>query len=202
LNQEDLVWVAGSTQAPEEELVLNVFSKLAIHYPTMKLILVPRHPERFAEVAGLIEATNQPWCRRSESPTQIHNPNWRIFLGDSVGELRWWWGVADIGFVGGSFGDRGGQNMIEPCAYGVATCFGPNTRNFSDIVKLLVDDAACQQLNSPDELLPWIESMVIDAEKRQSLGLRGQETCRKHKGAIDRTWQQILRLVEPGLHSP
>ena len=92
--------------------------------------------------------------------------------------------------------------MIEPCAYGVATCFGPNTRNFSDIVKLLVDDAACQQLNSPDELLPWIEFMVIDAEKRQSLGLRGQETCRKHKGAIDRTWQQILRLVEPGLHSP
>ena len=124
---------------------------------------------------------------------------WKIFLGDSVGELRWWWGLADIGFVGGSFGDRGGQNMIEPCAYGVATCFGPNTKNFADIVKLLLDDRACQQLPTQEELFPWVESLIQDTHLRQQLALNARETCQKHKGAIDRTWIEIQRLLESGL---
>ena len=199
LTPKDIVWVAGSTQAPEEELVLRVFCALAKTHSMLKLILVPRHPERFEEVAKQMESTGFSLVRRSQMRPNEAIGEWKIFLGDSVGELRWWWGLADIGFVGGSFGDRGGQNMIEPCAYGVATCFGPNTKNFADIVKLLLDDRACQQLQAQDELLPWVKSLIEVPAIRQQLGLKARETCQKHKGAIDRTWIEILRLLESGL---
>jgi len=195
LTTEHTVLLAGSTQSPEETLVLNAFLGLANRFPNLKLVLVPRHVERFAEVAKAIEESGLPWARRSESHNVVTDSNWRIFLGDSVGELRWWWGLADIGFVGGSFGDRGGQNMIEPCAYGVATCFGPNTRNFSDIVNLLLEAKACEQLQSPEELQPWIESMLLDSNKRDAMAGLAIQVCRKHRGASQRSWENLQRFL-------
>ena len=195
LTVSDLVWVAGSTQSPEEELILRTFVELSPRFPQLKLILVPRHPERFDDVAKLIELTNQPWARRSESNSQHVGQSWKIFLGDSVGELRWWWGLAQLGFVGGSFGDRGGQNMIEPCAFGVATCFGPNTKNFADIVKLLLDDNACSQLHHPDELGPWLERMILSPADREIMAQSAIATCQMHRGASLRTWDHIERLL-------
>ncbi len=185
------VWVAGSTQSPEEEIVLKIFCDLSQRFPELKLILVPRHPERFDAVAKLIESTGLPWFRRSQLGQPVQDSQWKIFLGDSVGELRWWWGLAEIGFVGGSFGDRGGQNMIEPCAFGVATSFGPNTKNFKDIVSLLLKDNACDQLQSPDELKTWVESLLLDPRQREMLGKRAAQVAASHRGAIDRTWDGI-----------
>lgn len=195
ISDTDLVWVAGSTQAPEEDLILKTFVELSHPFPNLKLIMVPRHPERFLEVAKLIASTTLPWARRSELPATVLDPTWKIFLGDSVGELRWWWGLADIGFVGGSFGDRGGQNMIEPCAYGVATCFGPNTKNFADIVKLLLDADAAKELQVASELRPWIESMIVDPNERQRMSKSATETCQSQRGASQRTWEQIEHLL-------
>ena len=195
LTAEHTVLLAGSTQSPEEALVLKSFLDLADRFPNLKLILVPRHVERFAEVAKAIEVSGLPWARRTESQTVATDPNWRVFLGDSVGELRWWWGLADIGFVGGSFGDRGGQNMIEPCAYGVATCFGPNTRNFSDIVQLLREANACEQLQNPEDLRPWIESMLVDSKKRAAMASQAIQVCKKHRGASQRSWENLQRFL-------
>ena len=195
LTTEHTVFLAGSTQSPEESLVLSTFLELAHRFPNLKLILVPRHVERFSEVAKAIEASGLPWARRSTSHTVVTDPNWRIFLGDSVGELRWWWGLANIGFVGGSFGDRGGQNMIEPCAYGVATCFGPNTRNFADIVHLLLEEKACEQLQSPEELRPWVESMLIDSKKRDAMSSQAIQVCQRHRGANLRSWINLQRFL-------
>lgn len=195
ISDTDLVWVAGSTQAPEEDLILKTFVELSHLFPNLKLIMVPRHPERFLEVAKLIESTTLPWARRSELPATVLDPTWKIFLGDSVGELRWWWGLADIGFVGGSFGDRGGQNMIEPCAYGVATCFGPNTKNFADIVKLLLDADAAKELQVASELRPWIESMIVDPNERQRMSRSATQTCQSQRGASQRTWEKIEHFL-------
>jgi 3-deoxy-D-manno-octulosonic-acid transferase len=218
LNDTHSVLLAGSTQSPEESLMIDAFLAIADRYPNLKLIVVPRHVERFDEVAKLIEAklaklanaTCIAWARRSEKPSTInpssentstagkssaYNSNWRIFLGDTVGELRWWWGLADIGLVGGSFGDRGGQNMIEPCAYGVATCFGPNTRNFSDIVEVLLDEKACVQLQSPVELQPWIESMLTDSELRKIMTAQARNVCQSHRGATQKSWENIQRFL-------
>ena len=195
LTTEHTVFLAGSTQSPEESLVLSTFLELADRFPNLKLILVPRHVERFSEVAKAIEASGLPWARRSTSHSVVTDPNWRIFLGDSLGELRWWWGLANIGFVGGSFGDRGGQNMIEPCAYGVATCFGPNTRNFADIVHILLEEKACEQLQSPEELRPWVESMLIDSKKRDAMSSQAIQVCQRHRGANSRSWVNLQRFL-------
>ncbi len=193
----DLIWVVGSTQHPEEQIILEAFAKLRANLPNLRMILVPRHKERFDDVAKRIQSTGIPWDRRSRlnDSTSI-NPEWQIFLGDSIGELRWWWGMADIGFVGGSFGDRGGQNMIEPCAFGVATSFGPNTKNFRDIVALLRDKNACKQFEVPSEIVPWVMDMAHHPELRIEMGKRAASVASEHRGATERTWTELRKLLE------
>ena len=189
------VWLCGSTQAPEEKICLDTFCEIAVRFPSLKLILVPRHSERFDEVAKMVSHTKLAWARRSAMADQAIDPNWRVFLADSVGELRWWWGLADLGFVGGSFGSRGGQNMIEPCAYGVATCYGPNTRNFTDIVQILQEAGAATELPNPEALKPWIIRMIEDQPSRSMITQRAVAVTQQHRGATDRTWEKILEIL-------
>ncbi len=195
LEIDSLVLLAGSTQSPEEAMMLDVFQTLAPTNPKLRLILVPRHAERFDEVASRIAASGLRWSRRSESVEVVARRDWQVFLADSIGELRWWWGLADIGFVGGSFGDRGGQNMIEPCAYGVATSFGPNTKNFADIVHLLRDAQACEQFAAPEQVQPWIEAMIHDPTRRIAMSERAIEVTRQHRGALQKTLAHLHGLL-------
>ena len=149
---DDIVFLAGSTQEPEEQIAVDIFRRLAPQHPRLRLILVPRHPERFDAVAKLLDDV-RPRLAAPLATERSRNPQLAavepraarrpILLVDTVGELGAWWGTATIAFVGGSFGSRGGQNMIEPAAYGAAVSFGPNTWNFRDIVAaLLAADAA------------------------------------------------------------
>ncbi|GAF72732.1 unnamed protein product, partial [marine sediment metagenome] len=135
---EQLVFLAGSTQAPEEVLALQSYRQLVVAHPRLRLVMVPRHPERFNEVARMLEAAGVSWQRRSRLGESGDQLDWQVLLVDTVGELGAWWGRANVALVGGSLGSRGGQNMIEPAAYGAAVCFGPNTRNFRDIVAALL----------------------------------------------------------------
>jgi 3-deoxy-D-manno-octulosonic-acid transferase len=195
LREDDIVWVAGSTQEPEEDLVLNAFLKISPEFPNLKLLIVPRHRERFGEIAKLIQSKGRPWAKRSDHMNSAPDPGWTIFLGDTIGELKWWWGLASIGFVGGSFGNRGGQNMIEPCAYGVATSFGPNTKNFADIVGLLHHAKACKQFMNEEELLPWVREMVANSTLRNEIGDRAKTVTASHRGALDRTLAAIENFL-------
>lgn len=192
---ERTVWLCGSTQSPEESLCLQAMSELLPRFPGLRMILVPRHAERFDEVAKLVEASGLPWLRRSQLTDAPTGTQWRVLLADSVGELRWWWGLADIGFVGGSFGSRGGQNMIEPCAYGVATSFGPNTRNFTDVVQLLLESDGAVQFQDPAQIVPWVTSMIENPSERQALQERAKELVQKQRGAVQRTWSQLKTLI-------
>ena len=204
LRPDDIVWLCGSTQSPEEGLCLDAYRRLSLQYPNLKLILVPRHAERFEEVAKDVAGMNLPWLRRSDMSSQtegkgssvaLQHEDWKIFLADSVGELRWWWGLADIGFVGGSFGSRGGQNMIEPCAYGVATSFGPNTRNFADVVQLLLEGGAAVQLEEPSSLETWVRRMVEQPSERKEIAAQARQVTSEHRGAIERTWRALSLLL-------
>jgi 3-deoxy-D-manno-octulosonic-acid transferase len=195
LSGDEVVWVAGSTQEPEEELILNAFLRILSEFPNLKLILVPRHKERFGEVAKLIQTKNMPWAKRSDHLDTPPNPSWRIFLGDTIGELRWWWGLASIGFVGGSFGTRGGQNMIEPCAFGVATSFGPNTKNFTDIVGLLLAENACKQFSDEEEIVPWLREMMTNPVLRNEMSERAARVAASHRGALGRTIAAIENFL-------
>jgi 3-deoxy-D-manno-octulosonic-acid transferase len=117
-------------------------------------------------------------------------------LGDTIGELRWWWGLADIGFVGGSFGDRGGQNMIEPAAFGVAVAVGPNTWNFRDIVELLRKADGIEILKEPGQLYDWGDRMLRNPELAKQMGQRASMLVGQHRGATQLTVERLMRLMD------
>lgn len=195
IDESDLVFLAGSTQAGEESLAIETFRELQARHPRLRLILVPRHPERFEEVARHLAACGLAWQRRSElqnHSAQTYSP--RILLVDAVGELRAWWGTAHIAFVGGSLGDRGGQNMLEPAAYGAAVCFGPNTRNFRDIVSALLEANAAIVIYNGDELTSFVRRAIEEPNFAADLGSRARELVQSNLGATRRTVDLLVPL--------
>lgn len=202
IRSDDIVFLAGSTQEPEEALALATFRELHEKHPRLRLILVPRHPDRFEDVARLLNESGLPWQRRSElaegAPLAEHAA---ILLVDAVGELRAWWGTSHIAFVGGSLTDRGGQNMLEPAAYGAAVCFGPNTWNFRQIVSLLLEAEAAVVIRNGDELTAFVRRALEHPDYAAQLGQRGRELVRRHLGATRRTVDLLARLAEPS-HLP
>ena len=197
ISDDDTVFLAGSTQAPEESLALAVFEQLAERHPRLKLILVPRHPERFAEVAELLDRRGVHWQRRSLLDTKPLDTEARILLVDVVGELGYWWGVARIAFVGGSLTNRGGQNMIEPAAYGAAVAFGPNTWNFRDVVALLLANQAAVVVRNQDELETFVRRCLADGDYAAELGRRARQLVIEQQGAADRTLALLESLLPP-----
>ena len=192
-NGDDIIFLAGSTQHPEESLAIETFRILQDEYPKLKLILVPRHPERFEEVGKRLDAAKLRWQRRTLlSPNEVPSEKTRILLVDTVGELGSWWGRADIGFVGGSFGSRGGQNMIEPAAYGVAICFGPHTHNFRDVVTALKSVDAAAIVASGEELTDFVRHCIRDAEYRKMMGQRANSLVAASRGATEQTVTCLL----------
>jgi 3-deoxy-D-manno-octulosonic-acid transferase len=205
LNERSVVILAGSTQEPEEEYALDIFKRLSPAHPELRLILVPRHPQRFDDVAALLSASGAAWRRRSELTAVhsnqrlidrhdlVHQP-WQVLLVDTIGELGAWWGTAAVGFVGGSFGSRGGQNMLEPAAYGVATCFGPNTWNFRDIVSQLLAADGARVVRSAEELEAFVRQAIESPEFARQLGERAQRLVLSQQGATRRTVKLLCSL--------
>ena len=194
LKGNDPVWVVGSTQDPEEAMALRVHQRLIQKYPNLKLIIVPRHAERFHEVMGMLRRTRIKCLQRSQLKTPI-NEDWQVLLVDTIGELGAWWGAADIAFVGGSMGSRGGQNMIEPAAYGAAVCFGPNTRNFRDVVQRLLEREAAQVVESEHDLFQFVSQSIESPGGAAEMGQRAQDLVRMQQGATDRTLRGMEQLL-------
>lgn len=203
LQPDDMVFMAGSTQEPEEQLALTAWQKLRSEFPGLRLILVPRHKERFEEVASLVRAAGEPLLRRSELNGRLagsdavasHPGHGAVILLDTIGELSACWGLADLALVGGSFGNRGGQNMIEPAAFGACVLFGPNTWNFRDVVESFREASACIQLQSPDQLHETVAQLLRDGAQRQSLGHRAQEVVIRQQGATKLTASLLSDLL-------
>jgi 3-deoxy-D-manno-octulosonic-acid transferase len=190
------VLVAGSTQDPEESAAASALKRLLPSHPQLKLIIVPRHPERFDEVHRTLVATGLRVLRRSRlAPAQAAG-DWQVLLVDTVGELKWWWGIAELALVGGSFGARGGQNMLEPAAYGAKVAFGPNTRNFRQIVRALLENEAAWELPTLDALEGWIDDQLSYPESGNARTARARNLIRSHQGAIERTMTQLNTLLE------
>ena len=194
IRPDDVVFLAGSTQDPEESLAVDAFLSLADSWPGLRLILVPRHPDRFDSVAGLLARRGAAWQRRTALERGA-DPSARILLVDVVGELGAWWGAAQIAYVGGSMGPRGGQNMIEPAAYGAAVSFGPNTRNFRDIVAAMLDRQAAVVVHDGTEMTAFVRRCLEDPEYRTRLGERARKLVEEQLGATARTFELLDRLV-------
>jgi 3-deoxy-D-manno-octulosonic-acid transferase len=229
---DDVVFLAGSTQEPEEAVALEVYQELSPRWPKLRLVLVPRHPERFEAVAKLLDASGVAWQRRTEleggrwkaeghprgtrrkaGATEERPPDCirgigdgsapappcpapRVLLVDVVGELGAWWGTARIAFVGGSLGRRGGQNMIEPAAYGAAVSFGPNTRNFRDIVAAMLAHDAAAVVADGRQLREFVAGCLERPDEAAALGCRARRLVLDQLGATERTLALVTALVE------
>jgi 3-deoxy-D-manno-octulosonic-acid transferase len=193
VKDDELIWIAGSTQAPEEEIVLHIWRNLRSDHPNLRLFLVPRHKERFEEVAHLLTQSGVDFARRS-SDADLSKP---VVLVDSMGELGPLWGLADVAFVGGSLdGRRGGQNMIDPAAFGAAVVFGPYVWNFADTAARLIDaHAACQVANT-GQLQSIIRTLLEDVEERHRLGAAARAFVQQQQGATEQTITLLGQLLK------
>lgn len=191
----DRIFLAGSTQEPEEEMAVEVFRRLAPTHPELRLILVPRHPERFAEVEKLLEKTEFETQKRTDlSENHEENGRAQILLVNTIGELGGWWGTSFVGFVGGSMGSRGGQNMLEPAAFGTCVSFGPNTWNFRDIVKKLLTHDAAVVVHDVDEMTEFVRRTLEDADFARTLGQNASRLVASQQGALKKTLDHFDQL--------
>ena len=210
---DDVVFLAGSTQAPEEALAIDAYRAAAADHPRLRLVIVPRHVERKPELVALLDGAGLAWQARSILDKEGAAPDARVLLVDTTGELGAWWGTAAIAFVGGSLdGRRGGQNMLEPAAYGAAVCFGPYTRNFVDEVAVLLAADAARVIADGPGLAMFVRACLDDPRTGLALGTRAAAAVAAHRGATAATAERILatltaaadgaegcrRLCEPG----
>jgi 3-deoxy-D-manno-octulosonic-acid transferase len=200
LDASEPVFIAGSTQDPEESYALDAWLALRREFPRLRLIIVPRHKERFDEVAELIQHRGCRLVRRSAFIQQAGQPidlvdGPEVGLLDTLGELSACWGLADIAFVGGSLTNRGGQNMIEPAGYGALVLFGPNTWNFKDITESLLSQDAAKVVTGPDELRETIRHFLRQPDEARRMGDAARTFVATQRGATLRTVDLIAKVA-------
>ncbi len=191
----DKLIVAGGTGPGEEQVLLDLYARLKPRCPEACLAIVPRKPERFDEVARLIEAAGLPLVRRSRRPDGTVGPTQpgAVILGDTMGELRKFYALAAAVFVGRSLVPMGGSDMIEAAALGKPTAFGPHTFNFPQ-----ADDLArhgCRRVADASELASVLEAWLSNPATAQSAGQEAQAYVRSQQGATARNVEMICRVL-------
>ncbi|MFA7268170.1 MAG: lipid IV(A) 3-deoxy-D-manno-octulosonic acid transferase [Sterolibacterium sp.] len=186
------VLLAASTREGEEALLLDAWC--ASPCKDALLVIVPRHPQRFEEVAQLVAARGLHLQRRSE--TAAVAPETRVWLGDSMGEMFAYYAASDVAFIGGSLLDYGSQNLIEGCAVGVPLLLGPSTYNFSAAARAALACGAARAVADADELVGAALALLADAEERGRMGTAGQRFAVRHRGASERTSALLDRVLE------
>ncbi len=187
------VLVAASTHDPEEAQILAQFKTVLVQYPNAVLIVVPRHPERFASVAKLIKNNGFELFQRSQQ--QVIQPKTQVYLADSMGELWLWYALADMAFVGGSLTSNGGHNPLEPVALGVPVVMGEHTFNFQAIVEQLTQADALQQVTSSEQLMQVWLNWLQHPEQAQQAGVAGLQVMQANQGALERQIGLVERLL-------
>jgi 3-deoxy-D-manno-octulosonic-acid transferase len=195
--------VAASTHAPEERIIIEAFKELRQNPGAQmpRLLIAPRHPERFAEVASLLEASGLVWTRRS-SVASANDADCDAILLDSIGELRAVYPLALIVFVGGSIAQTGGHNVLEPAAAGVCIVTGAHTANFAAIMRAFVEADALVQLpplpeaEAASALVNVFKELLANDEQRQTLAARARNLLEQNRGATARTIEMLSAIIE------
>jgi len=196
-NAEPVI-VCGSTVDGEEGLLLRAFENVLASHPRALMILAPRHPERFHEVAQLMEQLGIRFWRRSLWSGDPMAGG--VFLVDTIGELASLYALGDVAFVGGSLVPRGGHNIIEPAQYGVPIIVGDHTENFRDIISLFQKWDAVRVVG-PAEFPVLLMDLLSNEADRLALGRRGAETLRLQKGATEKTLHALDKLLKSSSES-
>ncbi len=189
-NRQVLLW--ASTREGEEAPLLDAF--LQLQWPdNLLLLVVPRHPQRFEEVANQISQRGLSLQKRSAGLPIAANT--RVVLGDSMGEMFAYFSVANVAIIGGSIQPLGGQNLIEACAVGTPVLFGPHMFNFAEASRLALEAGAAQQAESALDLLTQAHALLLDPSRQKQMGAAGVAFAQSHRGAT----QRIIDLL-PDLH--
>ena len=182
LGKKRLILLGASTHVGEDEALLEVYGHLHQGLPELLLLLVPRHPERFASVAELCRRRGLRTLLRSQD--QRCGGDTRVFVGDTMGELLLFYAVADIAFVGGSLVPVGGHNVLEPALLGVPVLFGPYMFNFAEASERLIAAGAAWQVTNTDELTVVCQRLLNDPRLRRAAGEKGQGVVQHQRGAL------------------
>jgi len=193
LGQDRLIWIAGSTREGEEGKILSVYKSLKERFPSLLLLLVPRHPERFDYMARKIQRRNLRCVRRTDNVPELDSEV-DVFLGDTMGELSLMYASSDVAFVGGSLEPLGGQNILEPCALGVPVVFGPHMFNFPDISRWTIKEGAGQMVQDEQGLKDAISELLANPSLRDEMGNKGLRFIDAHRGALEKNYALIESL--------
>jgi 3-deoxy-D-manno-octulosonic-acid transferase len=191
LREWDKVWIAASTMPDEEELVLDAFTQVTAAEPGLKLVLAPRHADRFDAVEDLIRRRGFACVRRTALPRESSAVP--VLLLDTIGELASLFQFATIVFVGGSLVPRGGHNVLEPARYRKPIIFGPHMENFREIVRVFLDADAAVQIGRPAELAPALTRLLQNQQEATELGRKARAIVDQNTGATER----VLRVLQP-----
>ncbi len=185
------VWIAASTHEGEEEIVLDAQQKLLQDIPGLLLVLVPRHPQRFAGVRDMVAKKRMSVVSRTDG--KPCSADTQVFLGDTMGELTLFYAASDVAFVGGSLVPIGGHNLLEPAALGLPLVSGPHVFNAEEIADMFVDKGACRLVHDADELAAEVGQLLSDPEMAARLGDAGRGILERNRGALAR----LLAMIEP-----
>ena len=198
----DRLWVVGATGPGEEKMILDVYSLLVKQerFADLRLVIVPRKPERFDEVARMIEDAGFEFLRYSSIKDTDAGPANKtpVILGDTMGDLRKFYSLATIIFVGRSLVPMGGSDMMEAAALGKCTVFGPHAFNFRQTVDALLADDGAILVGDERELLQTMQKCLAEPDYARAIANRGREVIRKNQGATERSLEQIEKLLNRG----
>jgi 3-deoxy-D-manno-octulosonic-acid transferase len=195
------LWVAGGTGNDEEKMVLDVYQDLKKQdrFEDLHLVIVPRKPERFDEVAQLIEDRNLPLIRFSrikDGTVNVSIDKQAVILGDTMGDLRKFYSLATIIFVGRSLVPMGGSDMMEAAALGKCTMFGPYAFNFKQTVDVLLASDGAIMVKDEKDLLMKLQRCLLEPEYARKIARSGQEVIRKNQGATSKSIEQIAKFLK------
>lgn len=196
---DEQLWVAGATGPGEEKIILDVYQNLKQQdrFTDLRLAIVPRKPERFDEVAQLITDAGLSYVRYSTVKNSRTTCSERtpVILGDTMGDLRKFYSLAKIIFVGRSLVPMGGSDMMEAAALGRCTIFGPHAFNFKHTVDALLADDAAILVRDQQELLHTMRKCLTEPAFAKKIAQNGQEVIRRNQGATESTVAQIAKLL-------
>jgi len=192
LGRDRLIWIAASTHQGEEEIMLQAHRLILEKYPTALLMLVPRHPNRFAEVKSLVSQKFSVACRSDNSPV---NADVQVFLGDSMGEMMLFYAATDVALVGGSFVGVGGHNMLEPAVLHKPILTGPIVFNFTEVSQLLLQANGMLMVKNAEEIAHEIMKLFADESLRSRLGENAYNVVAANRGALDRQVTLVKQVL-------
>lgn len=197
LDESHIVLVAGSTSEPEEEMLLGIYNRLRRKFENLRLVLVPRHKTRFEEVAQSIERAGFKLIRRSQPDRPRRGPidADTVILGDTIGELTQFYGIAGLVFVGKTLIDGGGQNILEPAALGKAVLFGPSIFNFQEAADRLLGADAAVQVGDETELETALGELISNPTRASQLGAAARRVIDAGRGATARNIDIVDKVL-------